>query len=106
MSDYSPLISALAFFLTIFGAVWSLAWWLSGQFTAIRSLIYSTAEKTTLGIMSKLEYHEKHDDQRFIALGDQIQNVRDVMWDMRVRQAAKDGTPPLKPYKSETRNNN
>lgn len=75
-------------FLAIFGSVWSLAWWLSGQFTAIRNLVYSTSEKTREMLLEKLEYHERHDDTRFT-------NIRNDIWDIRVRNAAKDGVVKL-----------
>lgn len=63
------------------GSVWGLAWWLSGQFSVIRQLVYEQSGKTANAIISKLEYHEKHDDSRF----DEIK--RDI-WEIRVKQAS------------------
>lgn len=85
----SPVVEAAGLIMTILAAVWSLAWWLSGQFTKILSLIYSTAEKTTASIMSKLEYHEQHDDTRFNQVTNQIADVKNDIWDMKLRHAAK-----------------
>lgn len=76
-------VSMAGLFLTVFAAVWSLAWWLSGQFTAIRNLVYTTAEKTASSILSKLEYHERHDDDRF-------SQIREDLAEVRIRNAAKD----------------
>jgi hypothetical protein len=89
------LVVVAGLFLTVFGAVWSLAWWLSGQFTAIRNLVYTTAEKTRDTILTKLEYHEKHDDTRFNGIHDRIKNLGDDIWDIRVRNASRDHMPTL-----------
>lgn len=70
------------------GTVWALAWWLSGQFSEIRSFVYSQTTRIEQTILNKLEYHEKHDDTRF-------QGIRNDLWDIRVRNAAKDGLVPL-----------
>jgi hypothetical protein len=75
-------------FLTVFGAIWSLAWWLSGKFSEIRNLVYISAEKTRDVLLTKLEYHEKHDDSRFA-------DIRNDIWDIRVRNASRDGLPNM-----------
>lgn len=84
----SPVVEVAGLFLTVFAAIWSLAWWLSGQFSNLRGLIFSTAEKTSLSILSKLEYHEKHDDTRFNNVSDQISSVKNDIWEMKIRNAA------------------
>lgn len=77
--------------LTIAGSVWSLAWWLSGQFSHIRNAMYTGIKEVEKTILAKLEYHERHDDSRF-------GQIRDDIWDIRVRNAAADGTlKPMKP---------
>lgn len=83
----SNFIAIVSLFLTIFAAVWSLAWWLNGHFNNIRKDVYALGKE----ILDKLEYHERHDDTRFSQL-------RDDIWDIRVRNAAMDGISyPLKP---------
>lgn len=69
--------------ITIVGATWSLAWWFSKQFGSLRSLIHSKTEQLEKFILEKLEYHEKHDDDRFSQLGNQIVEIR-------LRNASKD----------------
>lgn len=64
------------------GSVWGLAWWLSGQFSSIRTLVYETAEKTASTILGKLEYHEKHDDVRF-------EEVKRDIWELRLKQISR-----------------
>ena len=72
--------------LTVVGAIWSLAWWLSGQFSAIRHLVYDRVDKTSQSILDKIEYHEQHDDKRFAS-------ITNDLWEIRVRNASKDGRP-------------
>lgn len=70
--------------LALLGAEWVFAIWINRQFSNVRNLVYSSTEKLQLNILSKLEYHEKHDDQRFASLERNI-------WEIRVRNAAIDG---------------
>lgn len=73
---------------TIVSAVSSLTWWLSGQFSSVRHLVFERIGLVEKTIMDKLEYHEKHDDTRFAG-------IRNDLWDIRVRNAAKDGLSPI-----------
>ena len=54
--------------------------WLNGGLSKIRKLVYDQSEK----IFDKLEYHERHDDERFEA-------VRKDLWQLRVSNAARSG---------------
>lgn len=74
---------APAVILTVVGAVWTLAWWLSKKFDDVRKLVQTRHEQLEAFIMTKLEYHEKHDDTRFNQLNEQI-------WEIRLRNASKD----------------
>lgn len=74
---------APAILATIVGATWSLAWWFSRQFSALRELIHNRVEKLERAVLEKIEYHERHDDDRFSQLNNQI-------WEIRLRNAAKD----------------
>lgn len=90
MLDTTPwgIMSLIA---AIGGSVWSLAWWLNGHFNNLRKDFTSLAKE----IVEKLEYHERHDDQRF-------SQIRDDIWDIRVRNAAFDGTQkPFKPSRTD-----
>lgn len=64
-----------------------MAWWLNGHFNNIRKDFLALGKE----IINKLEYHERHDDVRF-------SQMRDDIWDIRVRNAAVDGT--VKPIRS------
>lgn len=63
------------------GTVWGLAWWLSGQFSGVRQLVYELINKTEQNIISKLEYHEKHDDSRF-------DDIKRDIWEVKLRAAS------------------
>lgn len=71
---------AVATAIFVGGSVWGLAWWLSGQFSGIRSLVYEQINKTADVIIEKLEYHEKHDDSRF-------EDMKKDIWEIKLRQA-------------------
>jgi hypothetical protein len=75
------LVTAIA------GSVWSLAWWLNGHFNNLRRDFLLLSKE----IVSKLEYHERHDDTRFSQIRDSILQVRDDVWSIRVQDAARDG---------------
>lgn len=90
----NTIIAIVGLFCTIFAAVWSLAWWLNGHFNNIRKDVYALGKE----ILDKLEYHERHDDQRF-------SQIRDDIWDIRVRNAAADGIlSPNKTYREKDAN--
>lgn len=77
-------LGTIEYLLTISGTivftVGSLTWWLSSQFRITRDLVYTRVQE----VLNKLEYHEKHDDQRF-------QDVRNDIWAIRLRNASIDG---------------
>lgn len=83
--------------LALLGAEWIFAIWINRQFSNIRNLVYSSSEKLQTNILSKLEYHEKHDDQRFASLERNI-------WEIRIRNAAIDGEKKsqVQPFGRET----
>lgn len=65
----------------VVGAVWSLGLLIAKQFTLVKKSLYEVKDQ----IIDKLEYHEKHDDSRFEA-------VRKDIWEIRLRNAALDGS--------------
>lgn len=85
-------INAIGMIIATAGSVWSLAWWLNGHFNNIRK------DFTAIGkeIISKLEYHERHDDVRF-------SQINDSVWDIRVRLAGVNGDPlPIRKVTKDT----
>lgn len=78
-SNWLTLIGIfLAVETTLITAIWGFAWWLSKKFNHIYEKI-----QTTLDLMiNKLEYHERHDDQRF-------SDINNGLWAIRVEQASK-----------------
>lgn len=73
--------------ITIVGAVWTLAWWLSSKFSEVRNLVFSQSDELRQLFTSKLDYHERHDDQRF-------QAINNDLWAIRLRNASRDGLLP------------
>lgn len=71
MLDQAVLIMAATMF-TVIGAVWSLALWITRQFSSIKSLIYEQAGKN----LERIESHERHDNTRFAAISDHLWQLR------------------------------
>lgn len=90
------LIPVIAISVTIISAVWGHALWLSGQFKSVYRAIDIKFDKILDSISEKLEYHERHDDQRF-------GHVNDSIWELRLQQALNSGNNILaKAQKSTT----
>lgn len=75
----NPVGNLLIIITTLCTAVW----WLSTQFTRILNFVSEKIDKLEETILSKLEYHERHDDQRFNA-------VTNDLWTIKVRNASRD----------------
>lgn len=80
MIDWNIAGLIIAFIFSILG----LARWFFTQFASLKTFISDQSEK----ILNKLEYHERHDDQRFGEMANQFTNVRNSIWEVRVQQAA------------------
>jgi hypothetical protein len=78
--DWNLITAVLVAVGTSIGTVGSLTWWLSGQFRSTRDLVYTQIQQ----VLEKLEYHEKHDDSRFLG-------IRNDIWEIRLRNATIDG---------------
>lgn len=71
-------MSEVQFGLAIFGGLFTwtstcvvLVWWLSGQFSSVRELVYKRSDM----LQQKMEDHEKLDEERFNNLGLRMQRV-------------------------------
>lgn len=66
--------------------VWGFSSWISTRLTKV----FDKLEKVQDAILDKLEYHERHDDQRFNQITNELVSIK-------IRNAARDGNPiPLK----------
>lgn len=65
--------------LTIVSAVWSLAMWVTRQFSAMKQLIYQQFDKA----LERLESHEKYDNSRFA-------DVNNHLWELRLDNVRRD----------------
>lgn len=78
------LIPALGLYLTTVSLIGGIAWKQANQFSDMRSSLYNKLEKVEGNILDKLEYHERHDDQRF-------SDIKNDFWMLRLRLASKEG---------------
>src|SRR3954463_11847627 len=88
-NDYMTLlVIAAGTVTTVASLAWASSQYFARQFNSTRQLIDSKIEKLELNILTRLEYHERQDDHRFASVSEDI-------WDIRVRNAARDGQPDL-----------
>lgn len=62
---------------------WVAAWWFSKKFEEVHDNIDTKVQNLEKNIISKLEYHERHDDTRFAS-------IDKAVWEIKVRNAARD----------------
>lgn len=76
----------------------SLVWFVSAQFSSNRNLMWKAITEASDKIIGKLEYHERHDDDRFQEISKDIaaryHAVNNRIWNIELRNAAKDGVLP------------
>lgn len=75
--------------ITIVGAVWSLALWITRQFSTLKSLIYDKFESALI----RLEAHERHDNRRF-------SEVTNQLWELRLYNAGLTGAKGIIPTRT------
>jgi hypothetical protein len=80
----STEINTASVLLVMISSIFLLGWRLNNQFRDVRQLVFTQSEKIKEFFLSKLDYHEKHDDERF----DKISND---LWLIRIHNAARDG---------------
>ena len=62
----------------ILGVVWKHSLWLSNQFNSLRELIYIKIDSLEESMMTKLQDHIEHDDER-------IQELNNKLWEVRLK---------------------
>jgi hypothetical protein len=92
----SVLVGAVVSLIgALLGFLWSVTAWISKQFATNRELVYDKFEQLQKFITDKIEYHEKHDDERFDAVAKELTVMRsDIsrdIWELRLRNAMVDG---------------
>ena len=81
--DYSIWVTAANILAGVGTTLVFLTWWLSGQFSKSRDIIFLKIDAVFDKLMMKLEYHEQHDDKRF-------SEIKDDLWEVRVRLASQE----------------
>lgn len=85
ISDWASLTAyALGLIFSLMSTGWVSAWWLNRKFNEVHVKIDDNINSLEKNIVQKLEYHERHDDERFM-------EIRNAVYDIRLRNAAKDG---------------
>lgn len=84
LNDIQSFGVPLATLGTLIGVVWYANSWLNKQFSDTKKVIFERLDRMQEAFMGKLEYHERHDDQRF-------HDVTNDIWAIKVRNAAIDG---------------
>lgn len=94
-SDLQPLITfamGVAGFLITAG--WVSASWLNRKFADTNILIDTKLEKLEMAIVGKMDYHERHDDERFKEIRTTAEGryneIKNDVWAIRVRNATLD----------------
>lgn len=94
--DYTQYAQLFTFAMGLVGALltsgWVAASYLNRKFGDLHDTIDDKIESLEKNIVHKLEYHERHDDDRFA-------EIRNAVWDIRLRNAARDRDIPT-PTKS------
>ena len=88
--NFEAFIPVFSIIFAIASTATGLGWWLSGQFSHHRKYTYDVVKEMKTEILQKLEYHERHDDQRFDQVDGRIGRLRNDVWEIRLRNAAKD----------------
>jgi hypothetical protein len=92
-SDWLTLVGMLSSTIVILiSTVWGFSIWLSKKFDNNKEFFEEKLDKIETNIIKKLEYHERHDDERFA-------DIKNDVWDIRVRNAARDGS--INPVRSK-----
>lgn len=82
---YYYVLASMGFIATAAITLGSFVWWLANQFRDVRNLVFTKFDEVMKSFSDKLEYHERHDDQRF-------NSISNDLWAIRIRNAARDGT--------------
>jgi hypothetical protein len=80
---FNFLSTIAAVILSVGSGVSVISWWLSGQFAKTRNLIDEKIARLEGNLIHKFEYHERHDDQRFT-------EVKNDIWELRLENAARE----------------
>ena len=87
MTNFNDLLSFLANLGAAAMGVGSLVWFIGVQFSNMRKLIHEKVDGVQKVLLDKIEYHERHDDQRFASLNNDL-------WAIKLQNAARYGLRP------------
>lgn len=103
--NWQLTLSVVIAVATLVASTATLVWFVSVQFSSNRSLMWKAITEASKEIITKLEYHERHDDERFSEMAKDIairhQSTNNRIWNIELRNAAKDGTLPTEYRKND-----
>lgn len=102
---WEAIIALIAGVFALCASTSTMVWFISAQFSSNRALMWKAITEASKDIINKLEYHERHDDERFDALSKDVatryHTVNNRIWNIELRNAAKDGILPTEYKKNE-----
>lgn len=91
----SIFLTGIGIMSTLVTVGWISASWMNKKFAELTEQIDVQIRKLEDNLIRKLDYHEKHDDDRF-------SQVRNDIWEIRLRNAAHDGKLNVSRHKLDT----
>lgn len=79
-----PAVAVMSILGALLTSVWYIAWFISKQLSGLKDLFFVKIEAMQGVILSKLEYHERHDDSRFAEIRSDVNAIK-------LRNASRDG---------------
>lgn len=70
--------------VALFTGQWVAVSWLNKQFTSLRNTFYTELKQMGKDVIEKLEYHERHDDNRFEQVDNKFEQLRNDIWELRL----------------------
>lgn len=71
------------------GGIWGIFKWVNSQLKLTVNMILDKMDKLQAALVSKVEYHEQHDDKRF-------ESVSNELWAIKIRNASIDAAKRAK----------
>ncbi len=87
MENWNVLLAVFGSVSGVLITVWRFAIWIQQQFAQMKDYTHLRISELENKVLTKLEYHEKHDDQRF-------SEVHNEIWEIKVLNAASKGIVP------------
>lgn len=95
MFNFSDTLTIAGIIVSGLISIGTLTWWLAGQFTSLRAFVELKVNQVEQALSDKIEYHERHDDQRFNDLNNRL-------WELKLQSIVLDRTNGQEKHKTST----